>query len=139
MTDHSTASIRGGAAGGGLFIALLLGMGLMLYLNFGPTGSDGSSSVERALDAKDKAEETRHTLDLHQWNLAIVAYYLSNNAMPETIDDIPEMKVMVDQYDTPYQYELVDARQKTYRVISAGIDLEFGTDDDVVAEGKANI
>ncbi|MEM1167496.1 MAG: hypothetical protein AAGI30_14570 [Planctomycetota bacterium] len=138
MLENSTRSRRG-AAGGGLLIALLLGVGLLLFLNFGPTGSDGSSAAERAIETKHMAEELHDNIDLYAWQQMVVTYYLSNNQMPESIDDIPEMRALKDRWDTEYRYEVIDERQKTFRITSAGIDLIFDTEDDIVAEGKANI
>lgn len=128
-------SRRGNA--GILLLVVLIGLAIGLWLMFGPTGSDGSSYADKVVETKEMGEELADDLQLRSIGQVVTAYKLETGKMPESMDDIPDARVVVDRWEQEYRLRKVD--DFTFEIQSPGPDGLFDTEDDLVMEGKVQV
>jgi type II secretion system (T2SS) protein G len=90
--------------------------------------------------------EPRKSVDLHQAqqqltfvSLEFSGFQLKNGRLPRSLEELVAAKPgkmtgrsIVDPWGTPIRYEITDPQPMWYRLISAGPDRTFDTEDDLV-------
>lgn len=131
----SNSSRTRASAGAGI-LGVLIVVAIMLFLYAGPTGKDGSSSIERALTTKKMGEELNLNIQAMQVVQMVVIYKLANDdKVPTTYEEL-EMAPPLDPWGNPMMFR-IDDDPKQVVVISNGRDGKPGTEDDV--QGKASL
>jgi hypothetical protein len=118
----------------GLLVILLLGFVVVYLLYFAKAGK--KSYIEGAIDANNRIRA-----ELTQTNMATlekaVEYFIANEGRtPMDLKELSLRRLLAgdtsDGWGRPLKYERIS--DSNFRLVSAGKDGKFGTDDDIVKE-----
>lgn len=143
---------RRGVAGG-LLIAILLALAVMLALYFLPVGGSsgsgsgsggsagtGGSYMQQLGKTRDTGFDTHAEQTLRQIVQLAMSYEISNGRYPRNAEELYEgVAPLRDPWGEPYTVEFIEGSSKrdiTVRITSPGKDGIPGTEFDLVAEQK---
>lgn len=135
-TLRGRSNVRPGWAAFGL-IGLLLVMAIMLYLMFGTTG--GSGYVEQVKKTRDSGKQLAVDINTRDLLTLIATHQMNTGELPRSIEELDTPAVAFkDPWGTVLSFDYVDERATPPTVIitSAGPDLAFGTEDDIVKQER---
>lgn len=105
----------------------------------------GTIAIQNVVEHLKKANITAAQATVRAVSESVTAYYIKHKTMPKTLsqliegtdDDPPVLeggeKALYDPWDNELKYELKGRR---HVIISAGEDLDFGTEDDIRSDTK---
>ena len=89
-------------------------------------------------------KSAEHDTALHQMESmgeAISLYLIENRSLPKTLDELTQKsgktnepfidKVPLDPWKSPYDYKVMNVKNREYQITSPGEDTQLGTDDDI--------
>lgn len=124
---------RGGAAFG--LIGILVVLAIILFLFFGNFGGSGSYS-DSIRDTRDTGRQMSIAIVADQLVKVITQYKLMNDATPTSYEDLDvSPSSFNDPWDRPVSFTCEkdpNTGRTTVTVTSAGVDGEFGTEDDLI-------
>jgi len=127
------ADVRPGWAAFGL-IGLLVVVAIVLYLMFG-TGGTGTSYMEQVGETRDSGRKLAMDINTRDLVTMIATHQMNTGELPA---DMAALEAPPGSFDDPwgtqlrFSYEDERAPTPTVLITSAGPDLEFDTEDDVL-------
>jgi competence protein ComGC len=128
---HSRVSERGNAAFG--LIALLIVMAIVLYLMFGNMG--GTTYADEVKKGRDQGRQMNIDMQAQQLLTDVTQYQLANGELPQSMEDLDAPP---GAYVDPWGLQMRFTCEKDPRsgrgvlhIVSAGLDGEFDTEDDL--------
>lgn len=118
----------------GALIVLLLAMVVVYFLFFAKAGK--KSYVEATLDANTRLRTGITETNMATMEKAITFFTATQGQTPENLKELFAARLFSgdpsDGWGTPLKYERLS--EENYRLISAGPDRTFDTDDDIILE-----
>jgi len=113
-------------------LALLIVMGIVLYMMFG-TGGNKTSYMDQVKKTRDNGREMAREIKTDQMSLLIAMYRQTNNKLPAKVADLEAPSGSFnDRWGTEMTFTFVDQGGRTMiKYKSAGPDIQYGTSDDV--------
>lgn len=134
MNNHrweSRVGNRGNAAIG--LIGVLVVMAIVLYLLFGNMG--GTTYMDEVKKGRDQGQQTNLDMQAQQLLTSVTQYQLANDALPRSMEDL---EAPAGAYLDPWGLQVRFTCEKdersgrgVLRIVSAGPDGEFETEDDL--------
>ena len=129
--------VRPGWVGFGL-IGLLIVMAIVLYLMFG-TGGGGTSYMEQVGETRQSSKQLAVDINTRDLLTLMATHQMNTGDLPRTMQ---ELEAPSGAFDDPwgteltFEYEDERATPPTVIITSAGPDMSFGTDDDIVKKER---
>ncbi|MCC7390288.1 MAG: hypothetical protein IT431_16150 [Phycisphaerales bacterium] len=126
------AAARRGSAAFGL-IGVLIVMAIVLYLLFGNMG--GTTYMDEVQKGKERGQEVNLDMQAQQLLTSVTQYQLANDALPRSMEDLEAPAgAFVDPCGLQVRFTCEKEERSgkgLIRIVSAGPDGEFETEDDV--------
>lgn len=135
-TLRSRGDVRPGWAAFGL-IGLLIVMAIVLYLMFGTGG--GSSYMEQVGKTRQSGKQLAVDINTRDLLTLIATHQMNTGDLPRTME---ELEAPYGSFNDPwgtqltFDYEDERATPPTVIITSAGPDMAFGTEDDIVKKER---
>ena len=118
--------------GGGLLIVFVFAIGIVYLLWFAKTGE--KTQLETKVDQKIQAQADLSKINMLSLEKILISYIASEGQTPESLQDVRNSKLLIggaiDGWGLPIKYEKLS--DSSFRLISAGKDKIFNTQDDIV-------
>lgn len=118
----------------GLFIVLILSAGIVYLLWFAKTGK--KTLLETKVDQNVQAHADLTKVNMQVLQKIVISYMASEGQTPKSLQDLRNSSLLgggaIDAWGKSIQYERLS--DSSFRLISAGKDGIFSTQDDIVLE-----
>lgn len=118
----------------GLFVVLILSAGIVYLLWF--TRTAGKSLLETKVDQNVQAHADLTKINMQALQKIVISYMASEGQTPKSLQDLRNSGLLgggaIDAWGKSIQYERLS--DSSFRLISAGKDGIFSTQDDIVLE-----
>jgi len=118
----------------GLFVVLILGAGIVYLLWFARTGK--KTLLETKVDQNVQAHADLTKVNMQVLQKIVISYMASEGQTPKSLQDLRNSSLLgggaIDAWGKSIQYERLS--DSSFRLISAGKDGIFSTQDDIVLE-----
>ena len=114
-------------------LGVLIALGIVLYLYFGPTGSGGKSYMDQVVETKKQGESLNLSTQAYGLAQAIVAHKLSSGS-DEDPSSFEEIGLSGSSYVDPWGNTMtfrIEGNPRQVVLISSGPDGTPGNEDDV--------
>ena len=118
----------------GLFVVLILAAGIVYLLWFARTGE--KTLLETKVDQNVQAHADLTKINMQALQKIVISYMASEGQTPKSLQDLRNSSLLgggaIDAWGKSIQYERLS--DSSFRLISAGKDGIFSTQDDIVLE-----
>jgi len=118
----------------GLLIVLILAVAIVYLIWFSKSGD--KTNLEQQVDRFERAKEDLTRVNMQTLQKIIQSYIASEGQPPKNLQELRTANLlmgnMLDGWGKPFKYERLS--DSSFRLVSAGKDKVFDTEDDIVME-----